>query len=399
MAELSGLPVLIVDDNATNRRLLEEILSRWRLKPVAVDGGSAALAALQQAQQAGEPFALVLLDGHMPQMDGFTLAERIREQPELAGATVMMLTSGGQPGDAARCRELGLAAYLTKPIRQAELSRAILAALGNVTADKEARGQPDRELVSLASGPLRILLAEDNLINQKLALRLLEKQAHTVVVVSNGKEALAALEREPFDLVLMDVQMPEMDGLEAAAAIREREQGTGRRIPILAMTAYAMKGDRERCLTAGMDGYLSKPIRAAELFQALEGLASGGSPAQERREETQAAAIVDWAAAVDQVGGDEDLLRYLAGLFPGECSRLLTDIRAAVAGRDAGRLRAAAHTLKSPLQTLAARAAAAAAMQLETMGRQGRLEDAEAALVSLEREIDRLLPVLAALPD
>jgi PAS domain S-box-containing protein len=399
---LRGLPVLVVDDNSANRRLLEEMLSRWQMKPVVVESGRAALAALEQAQQVGEPFALILLDVQMPEMDGFTLAECIRAHPEIPGATVMMLTSGGQPGDAARCRELGVAAYLTKPIRQAELSRAILAALDAATSTKD-EGQRTKEDALRPSDfvlrPFHILLAEDNLINQKLAIRLLEKEGHTVVVAGNGKEALTALEREPFDLVLMDVQMPEMDGLEAAAAIRERERKTGGHVPILAMTAYAMKGDRERCLQAGMDGYLSKPIRARELFEALRGLSPAAPRPEEPTREPPCEEALDWGKALDQVGGDADLLRYLAGLFPEDCSRLMTEIRTAVDARDASRLKVAAHTLKNPLLTLAAQPAADAALQLETMGRQGRLEGVEAACAELEREIARLLPVLGTLAE
>jgi CheY-like chemotaxis protein len=395
LAKLRGLPVLVVDDNATNRRILEETLALWQMKPTAVDGGPAALAALEQARQTAEPFALVLLDSQMPEMDGFSLAERIRGQPELAGATVMMLTSGGQAGDARRCHDLKLAAYLSKPIKRADLCQAILTALGAAVPRDEPRGP----LPAPAAGrPLHVLLAEDNLINQKLAQRLLEKQGHTVVVAGNGNEVLAAVEREHFDVVLMDVQMPEMDGLEATVAIRRAEQATGRHLPILAMTAYAMKGDRERCLAAGMDGYLSKPIRAQELYDALDALAPGAgrSPAA-RAEAAPPEEVLHWPDALAQVGGDRDLLRELTGLFPEECARLLSEIRSAVARGDAGRLRNAAHTLKGSLGTFGARAACAAALRLETMGRQGDLHGAAAACAALDREIARLLPALAAL--
>ncbi len=270
-ARLHGLPVLIVDDNATNRRILEEVLANWGMRPLAVDGGAAALAVLGAAAAAGEPYPLILLDGHMPEMDGFTLAARIRADAALSGAVVLMLTSAGRPDDVEQCRRLGVRAYLTKPVRQSELLDAILSTLGgtqpppDVAAARESVAAPDWR-------PLRILAAEDNPINQKLATHLLKKRGHSIVIAATGREAVAALEKQPFDVVLMDVQMPDVDGLEATAAIRRREEGTGRRVPIIAMTAHAMKGDRERCLEAGMDGYVSKPVQAQELFGAIAAL-------------------------------------------------------------------------------------------------------------------------------
>jgi signal transduction histidine kinase/CheY-like chemotaxis protein len=273
---LRGAAVLIVDDNSTNRRILEGMLKRWQMKPTAVEGGEAAVARLAAASQAGTPYRLVLTDMHMPNMDGFELIESIRNSPGLSTATIMMLTSAGHRGDAARCQQLGVSAYLLKPIRQAELREAIARVLG-------ARNGSDQTLLitrySLQdardpSASLRVLLAEDNPVNQMLAARLLEKRGHQVVVVANGRQALAALEKEKFDLVLMDMQMPEMDGFEATLAIREKEKGGGMRQPVVALTAHAMKGDRERCLAAGMDGYLSKPIRPQELDEILEGYAA-----------------------------------------------------------------------------------------------------------------------------
>jgi len=269
---LRGLKVLVVDDNRTNRRILEGMLKRWEMKSTSVEGGEEALAQLSAAREAGEPYALILTDMHMPKMDGFALVERIRQRPELSTATIMMLTSAGHRGDAARCQELGVAAYLLKPIRQSELREAIARVLG---AREQEGAIPLITRFSLqdARDPtsvLRVLLAEDNPVNQLLASRLLEKRGHRVVVTANGREALAALEKESYDLVLMDVQMPEMDGLEATAAIREKEKGSGIHQPVIALTAHAMKGDRERCLAGGMDGYLSKPIRLQELDELLE---------------------------------------------------------------------------------------------------------------------------------
>jgi PAS domain S-box-containing protein len=276
--DLRGVSVLVVDDNATNRRILTEMVAHWYMRPTAVDGGCVALSALEQARQASDPFPLIIVDAQMPEMDGFTLIERIQQRPELAGATIMMLTSAGQAGDAARCRRLGVAAYLTKPIKQSELLEAILVALGAA-----ARKQAQAPLVTQHSlresrQRLRILVAEDNAVNQALAARLLEKRGHTVAVAANGREVLAALEKETFDLVLMDVQMPEMDGFGATAAIRAKEIGSATHIPIVAITAHAMRGDRERCLAAGMDAYLSKPIRANELFEMIEDLTHCAAP-------------------------------------------------------------------------------------------------------------------------
>jgi CheY-like chemotaxis protein len=272
LTHLQGLPVLVVDDNATNRCILEEMLLRWRMTPTLAASGRAALAELEGAKEKGKPFPLVLTDAQMPEMDGFALAERIKQNPELAGATILMLTSVGHRGDAARCRELGIAAYLTKPIGQSELLDAILRVLGPEVDKASPPSLVTRHMLRQGRRSLKILLVEDNPVNRALAFRLLQRRGSFVAVAGDGREALAALEKQIFDLVLMDVQMPEMDGLEATAAIREREKRTGTHLPIIAMTAAAMKGDRERCLEAGMDGYISKPIRAEELFEVIESL-------------------------------------------------------------------------------------------------------------------------------
>ncbi len=269
---LRGLKVLVVDDNRTNRRILEGMLRHWDMKPTPVEGGEEALTQLSTARAAAEPYALILTDMHMPMMDGFSLVERIRQRPELSTATIMMLTSAGHRGDAARCQELGVAAYLLKPIQQSELREAIARVLG-AKEQKGAIPLVTRYSLQDARDPLStllVLLVEDNAVNRLLATRLLEKRGHRVVVAENGREALDALENESYDLVFMDVQMPEMDGIEATLAIREREKTNGKHQPIIALTAHAMKGDQERCLDAGMDGYLSKPIRPQELEEILE---------------------------------------------------------------------------------------------------------------------------------
>ena len=269
---LRGVKVLVVDDNRANRGILEGMLKRWEMQPTAVESGEEALEQLSDARDAGRPYGLILTDMHMPIMDGFGLVERIRQSPGLATATIMMLTSAGHRGDAVRCQELGVTAYLLKPIRQSELREAIARALG---AKVQEGMIPLITRFSLHDGRdpsefLSVLLAEDNAVNQRLAARLLEKRGHRVSVAANGREALAALAKGDFDLVLMDVQMPEMDGLEATAAIRKQEQFSGKHQAVIALTAHAMKGDQERCLAAGMDGYLSKPIRPQELDAILE---------------------------------------------------------------------------------------------------------------------------------
>ena len=271
---LADLEVLIVDDNETNRTILEHVLFNWGMKPTSVSGGRDALAQLEQAKVAGNPFSLVLTDMQMPEMDGFGLAEQIKKNPALTGATIMMLTSGGERGDGARCRELGVKAYLTKPVKQSDLKQAIFAALSQGSQERSNRKLVTRHSLREDLPRFRILLAEDNKVNQVLAKRLLEQKGHTVTVVHNGREALTALEIGSYDLALMDVQMPEMDGFEATRAIREIEARNGHHLPIIALTAHAMKGDEERCLAAGMDGYITKPLHTAELFAVIDRYAS-----------------------------------------------------------------------------------------------------------------------------
>jgi len=262
---LRGLAVLVVDDNATNCRILHNTLVRWGMKPVLAGGGPEALDILRQHVRSGDRFALLLLDAHMPGMDGFALAAHIKEDPVLAGPRIMMLSSMDIGSIRPELRETGH--YVVKPVTRANLLSAILRVLGA----ESPRLVPAGGAVPAATGrPLSILLAEDNVVNQKVAARLLEKLGHSVEVTSNGAEALAALTRDAFDLILMDVQMPVMDGYDATLAIRAAEQGTPRHIPIVALTAHAMKGDREICLKAGMDDYLGKPIRPRELASVLE---------------------------------------------------------------------------------------------------------------------------------
>ena len=404
-AALHGLPVLVVDDNAVNRRLLTEILTGWGMKPVAVDGGAAALAALEKALQAGSPFTLVLADCMMPAMDGFALAEAIKQHPGLARCTVMMLSSAASAGDRARCRELGLAAYLTKPIKQSELLDTILTSLGGGPEEASRPCGTPRPAPDASRRPLRVLLAEDNPVNQKLVLRLLEKEGHVVVVAGNGHEAITAFHRQPFDLVLMDVQMPVMDGLEAAGALRAAERAGAQRVPIVALTAHAMKGDRERCLAAGMDDYLAKPVQPGQL-QAVIGRLTGhrdrppNATTQEEAEGSPPAGTpatendFDPVAALERAGGDHELLCELIQLFLEQGPRNLDEVRAALAANDPIGLRRAAHTLKGALGLFGASGSVSAAQCLETLGRQGSLQGAQEAYAVLEAGFQRLRPEL-----
>jgi PAS domain S-box-containing protein len=383
---LEGVRVLIVDDNAVNRQVFQGQAMHWGMVPTVVSGGREALAALADAKKAGQPFDLVLLDAQMPELDGFAVAGRIAQGADLAGATIMMLTSGGQYGDAARCRELGVTAYLTKPVKQSDLFDAICLALGRMPV-KPTRPAPAPRGAAAAKS-LRILLAEDNVVNQRVAVGLLKKRGHHVAVVSTGLEALAALETDRFDLVLMDVQMPEMGGLEATAAVRAREQGTGRRTRIVAMTAHAMAGDRERCAAAGMDGYLPKPLVPTDLFELVEGRdrASAGADAD--------AAMFDHHELLHRLSGDEDLLADVVKMFVEDCPRRLEAIGGAIDRGDAAQIRAETHALKGAAGNLSAGGVFVAARALEAAVGDGRIEATKELYQRLSAEADRLLMLL-----
>ena len=408
---VKGLAVLVVDDNATNRRILEEMLTNWGMKPTVVDSGRAALAEMERAAVSGEPIPLALLDAMMPEMDGFELAEQIKQHPELSGATIMMLSSAGQRGDAARCRELGIARYLTKPIKQSNLLDAILTVLHTSSAETQGPSQRSQQSVPTSSRRLRILLAEDNAVNQRLAVKLLEKRGHILVVAGNGKEALAALARETFDLILMDVQMPEMDGFAATKAIREREAlahptpdshaQTCFRIPIVAMTAHAMKGYRECCLEAGMDAYVSKPLNPQQLFEVIDSVVDPSAQAQTGTlsEAGSPEPVFDHDLLLARVEGDRELLLEIVGLFFDETPGLLSEIRESVARRDASALERAAHTLKGSVGNFGAKGAYDEALKLEIIGRGGDVTNAEEAYARLEDEIARLKVALGALKE
>ncbi|NLS97724.1 MAG: response regulator [Planctomycetaceae bacterium] len=390
--QFGGRRVLIVDDNATNRQILEGILGSWGMTWTSASGAEEAIRILQKTRQGAGPYDLVLTDAHMPHVDGFELARLIKTDPRLSGTVVMMLTSGDRPGDLSRCEELGINAYLVKPIKQSELFDAVCVALG---AERQAHDPGARPAVPVALPPLKILLAEDSLVNQQLAVGLLTKRGHTVVVANHGREALAALETDQFDLVLMDVQMPEMDGYEATTAIRAAEAKTGRHVPIIAMTARAMKGDRERCLEAGMDDYISKPVRARQLDEtmaAVLGVRVKESPMEDAGTARQS--TVDWEEALRSVDGDRGLLADVVDAYLTESPTLLNNVRQAVNSGVAKQVERTAHTLKGPSRSLGATRLFEHCWQLEQMGRGGNLAGAPELLARLEAEMDLVLPLL-----
>jgi signal transduction histidine kinase/DNA-binding response OmpR family regulator/HPt (histidine-containing phosphotransfer) domain-containing protein len=367
--------VLIVDDNDVNRRILSEQVQRFGMTATAVESGRAATAALAAAAHARTPFEVVLLDAHMPDMDGFAVAAEVARRSDLAGATVMMLSSSGDQLDQARCAELGIAAYLTKPVYAADLLDAIERATATgrpVAAPSRTRSTPGGLAMAAGGTRVRILLAEDNVVNQKVATGLLTRRGHDVVIANNGREALARLDQEPFDLVLMDLQMPVMGGLDATLAIRERERGTGRRVRIVAMTAHAMSTDRERCLAAGMDGYISKPIDPPTLFRVVE---EGPGPVS-----------FDEEGLRRRLSDDAELMAEAIRLFVDELPARLAGVRAAVDRGDAAALRSAAHALKGAAATMAVNRLAAAANLLEQAGADSRMDRAEPAWQRLSVE-------------
>ena len=391
-----GLLALVVDDNATNLAVLEELLSNWRMRPKGVNGGREALAEMEAAAARGAPYRLVLLDSQMPDLEGLEVAREIRQRPDLPEVILMLLSSDDKPGDMARCQELGISAFLRKPIKQSELLDAILTVLHQAPRKTRYITTP-RPSPASQHGTLHILLAEDNEVNQEYAVDLLRRRGHTVVVANNGQEALADWEMGTFDIILMDVQMPLMDGFAATAAIRQRENATGRHTPIIALTAHVMKGDRERCLAAGMDAYASKPLRSQELFAAIDGLLPGGKTAPRIAAASRETPETVWdpTTILAEVEGDRELLLKLIGRFLDQYPKVLSEIRASVSQRDSAMLERSSHKLKGSVSNFGARNAYEAARRLEEMGRNGDLVGAEEAIVVLETEICRLQDDLA----
>jgi two-component system, sensor histidine kinase and response regulator len=396
---LNGLRILVVDDNKTNRRILHGMLTRWGARTTCAASGSEALSELDAACSAARPYQMVLTDMHMPGMDGFGLVQEIRCRPEILPVTMVMLTSAGHSGDAEHCRKLGIHSYLYKPVRRQELLAAILRALGH----------PQTIPSPLAVTPpvpqarsLHILLAEDNRTNQTVATRMLQKMGHSTVVAGNGNEALLLLTKRRFDLILMDIQMPEMDGLTATRKIRESERETQLHLPIIAMTAHAMKGDRERCIEAGMDGYVSKPISSKEVAEAIASILrlQGESTPAISLEAKQADATLPTAPSrivwnmgetLERLGGDEKLFHEVIEIFLDDVPKHMAGLRRAIAAGDAEAVEGAAHTLKGELGYLGISEVSQKARELEEFGRNSDLRFAGDLYATLASELSELL--------
>jgi PAS domain S-box-containing protein len=401
VADLHDLRVLVVDDNSTNRRILHDVLRAWKMTPTVVPNSADALAAFEDAESRHEPFGLAIIDGQMPEMDGFMLAQRLKADRRFAPTPIVMLTSAIRPDEASRCRRLGIASHVTKPIKQSDLLDAIISLVG-----RHARHGDDVAPMPAdpPPRPLRILLAEDNPVNRTLATRVLEKRGHEVVSAVTGREAIDRVEQAstPFDLVLMDVQMPELDGLSATVTIRQRERASGRRVPIVAMTAHAMTGDRERCLAAGMDDYLSKPIRPADLISAVERIAAGRPPVPARPADAPAStgqsALFDRSFALARLGDDRQLLQQLIRIFRTDARPLMASIKRSAAAGEADALRRSAHALKGSLGTIGAPRVADTARRLELLAQAADFVNASAVVSQLDDEMRQLDTLLAPSP-
>ncbi len=396
--KLLDLPVLVVDDNSTSRKILEEMLTNWKMKPIAAASGPAALEALKHAQKKGKPFRLVLADGHMPGMDGFDLSASLQKDTRLRGVTIILLTFAGRREDQARAKSAGAAAAVTKPVKQSELWDAIVTAL-HVPVRQKVRPSAARSMARGAQRKLRVLVAEDNPVNQELVLHLLERRGHSAIVAENGKQALAALEKHKFDLVVMDVQMPEMGGIEATEEIRRKEKSNSGHIPIFAMTAHAMPGDRERCLAAGMDGYIPKPIDPKLFTQIIEtgalpssATAMGGEAKPADQMKTEGA--IDAEKLLARFDGNRKLLGSLIGTFRHDCPKMMAKIRGGLSARDPRALAEAAHALKGSVGNFGPSSACETAREIEKTGREGKLDGDWELYATLEDELARLLPAL-----
>jgi len=448
-SELSGVPVLIVDDNEINRLVFQEMSASWNLMPTVAADGHEALALMKSAFDSGKPFRLLLLDLQMPGMDGFEVAKRIKESPFGAGVKIILATSLGQKGDAARCKALGISGYLLKPVKQSELLDSVLMALGHTSVEKAS--VITRHTIQEARKRLNILLVEDNPVNQILALELLKLRNHRVALASNGREALNAIQGDDFDLILMDVQMPEMDGLEAAREIRKIEdrsqakqiassserpeqnhqspilprsisavaeplwgfnrganhqssianhqspitnrQSSIHRVPIIAMTAHAMKGDREKCLEAGMDDYITKPINERKLFGIINKIAhivenrkNESSAPSLKKTKTCSKEVFDLSEAMKVVAGNKELFQEIADMFLENLPASMARIKEGIAKGDARALEQAAHSLKGSVGNFGAKRAHEAVYHLEKLGREEKMSDAANALSHLEKE-------------
>lgn len=413
LASLSGMRVLIVDDNDTNRRIFEEMLKNWRMQTVSADNPLRGLAALSQAVSENEPFDLVLLDYMMPDIDGFQFIDRVRTDDVLQDTRIIMVSSAAQAGHAEKCRQMGVIRYMTKPVVQSDLLDTLLSMSNTDAEDGFASDENDQ--LKWTGPTLRILLAEDGVVNQQVAAGLLEMWGHQVVVAEDGRKALEAWIQDSFDVILMDVQMPEMDGIEATAAIRQREQDTGEHMPIIAMTANAMKGDREHCLNAGMDDYVAKPVDVEQLYKALVKVApdardtrsvtaqtpgeSSSEPSDEHSDGDGPQPVSDvfsFEAALERVPNGMEAVKQLAPILLTECAKHLESIHEGLAENDPVKVRRGGHTIKGAADIFAASRVVAAAKIVEQLGRDNDLTSAESAVAELEAEVSVLHQAVTA---
>ncbi len=384
---IHGTPALVVDDNATNRRILAEMLGGWGMEVHCVASGNEALTRLREIQQSHGRLPVLISDVSMPEMDGFTLAEKIRQDETIRDVKIVMLTSRGS-GDIAEYSRLGVSAHFIKPVKQSELFDAVASAVGGKVPRKAVVAAEITEL-----RPLNVLLAEDGIANQKLALGVLRKGGHSVTVANNGKEAIEAWKQADYDVILMDIQMPEMDGLEATKVIREKEKETQRHIPIVAMTAHAMTGDREKCLAAGMDGYVSKPVRKQALYEAIETLVRENQTAPT---EDANVSELDVSTALEATDGDVELLKEVVLAFLEESPQLVKQLRQAVDRSDAAEVQRAAHTIKGSMRLFPKSPVHDLSIKLENMGRDKELAGAADVVESLEQAMQELMGQLRA---
>ena len=390
---LRDIRALIVDDNETNRLILSEILASWQMRASAVDGAVAALAALYEAADGGQPFHLVLTDALMPEVDGFTLAQQIAHDARLSVLKVILLTSAGS--HAQRGRPAGtFAARLAKPVKQSDLLDAIVTAFASPAGPDVPRERRVRGPRRKTTRALRVLVAEDNPTNQKLVVTLLKQQGHRVTMVSNGRQAVERAAKRPFDVILMDVQMPEMSGFEATVAIRAQERPTGTHTPIVALTAHAMAGDRERCLAAGMDDYISKPLRPDELFSTIDTVVNSRGPSGSTTAARATAGTVDRSVLLASFGGRAQLVEEVVDVFLEDAPAMLARMKHAASVRDTERLAAAAHSIKGSAGLFLQGYAYESARRLEQLAKAGALEELDAACADVEGGVSRLMTEL-----
>ena len=422
LSSLKDIPVLVVDDNFTNRRILSEMLKFWQMDPILADSATAAREAIQKATKSHQPIRLILLDHHMPGEDGFHFAESLKHTHESSSCPIIMISSGSSPVDAELCASRGIARFMSKPVIASELLNEVLRQFSRFATVK-----PEQALhldKSVTVPPRRVLLVEDNEINRRVALGLLRSRGHQAEVAENGKEAVDRLAEQEFDVVLMDMQMPVMDGYEATALIREREHQTGGRIPIVAMTAEALKGDREHCLESGMDDYVSKPISPAEMYRAIErfpaiclrsvsgirpvpkghdteALTTISAPTETipavppaQDEPTNGLPAIDWDIAKQRLPDGPAALQEFVELVKRELPVLLAEIRQAIEARDAKTLRRSSHTMKSSISYFGAKPLIAIAQTMEKNGKEESIEGASELLAAMEQEVARVLAAL-----